>query len=71
MHRPESNTDNNIIILLKLKIIFWNMTSNVLFIGYQLKREKVNKKLFQLSLKYLKKIIQYLYTIISRILISE
>ena len=71
MHRPESNTDNNIIILLKLKIIFWNMTSNVLFIGYQLKREKVNKKLFQLSLKYLKKIVQYLYTIISRILISE
>ncbi len=69
MHRPESNTDNNIIEV--KKILFWNRTSNVLFIGYQLKREIVNKKLFQLSLKYLKKIIQYLYTIISRILISE
>lgn len=43
MHRPESNTDNNII---EVKIIFWNRTSNVLFIGYQMKREIVKKSYF-------------------------
>jgi hypothetical protein len=57
MHRPESNTDNNII---EVKNNILEQDINFLFIGYHLKREKVNKKLFQLSLKYLKKIIQYL-----------
>jgi len=68
MHRPESNTDNNII----------EVKNNILEEGIEcfthwLSAEEGNseKKLFQLNLKYLKKIIQYLYTIISRILISE
>ena len=68
MHRPESNTDNNII---EVKIIFLNRTSNVFIHWLSDEEGNSEKKLFQLNLKYLKKIIQYLYTIISRILISE
>ena len=68
MHRPESNTDNNIIEV-KNNILEQDIKCFI----HWLSDEEGNseKKLFQLNLKYLKKIIQYLYTIISRILISE